>query len=481
MSPVAEMPLLEPVTEPSSRETLVAALRQMDSLSKLSEKGLEWLAGHGIEVRVPPGHMIFRQGEPAQAMAILLDGEIQVQRRVGGMQHNVFVGRSQQITGLLPYSRMKEHGGDGIATQETWSLLYPKTLFTELLRDVPEFGGIAVAVLLDRVREVTRIEQQSEKLNALNQLAGNLAHELNNPASAAQRSAMHLRAELKEYGHQKFALGALCLDEAAIANVRAWEASLSPGETEGLAPLEAAERETPLLEWLQNHGVMEPWELSAALAESGVQPADLDRLAEFLDTNGVATYLLQYASARRMERMTGSVLNATERIFRIIDAIKDYAYLDQAPLQEINIPQALHNTLTLLQSRLTHVELVENYAPDIPPISIFVTEMNQVWMALLENALDAIDDHGRLELRAYADSQTITVEIINDGPGIPEDMRGRIFEPFYTTKGPGPHLGLGLDTVTRIVRKHRGAVTVQQVDRGTCFQVRLPIDQGRAY
>ncbi len=232
---------------------------------------------------------------------------------------------------------------------------------------------------------------------------------------------------------------------------------------------------------MSEHGVDETWKITSELAELGVTPAQLDPLTEMLDAHGLSVVLAQFASSVRAERMTEAMIDSTARIFDLIRAIKDYSYMDQAPIQEVDIPKSLENTLSMLQSRLQFVQVTREYAPDLPCISAYGSELNQVWMALLENALDAIHDRGEIQLKVQVSGDLILIEVWDNGPGIPPELKDRIFEPFFTTKAPGKGLGLGLDQVTRIVRKHRGYVRVQSMPGATCFQVRLPIDQLQAY
>jgi signal transduction histidine kinase len=200
-----------------------------------------------------------------------------------------------------------------------------------------------------------------------------------------------------------------------------------------------------------------------------------------LDPAATTVVLSQFASSLRAERMTEVMIDSTARTFDLIKAIKDYSYMDQAPIQETDIPRGLENTLTMLQSRLRKVEVVRDYEPELPCISAYASELNQVWTALIENALDAIQDEGRIELKASVSGDLLLVEVWDNGPGIPADIRDRIFEPFFTTKPPGRGLGLGLDVVMRIIMKHRGFVSVQSAPGATCFQVRLPLQQLQAY
>jgi signal transduction histidine kinase len=340
-----------------------------------------------------------------------------------------------------------------------------------------------VGILLDRVREVTRIEQQSEKLNALGKLAGNLAHELNNPASAAQRSAAGILEELRVYGHERFNLGRLCLNAAKTESVLAWEDQVRAEAKRSGKPLEAEQtyREDAIVRWLQERNIDESWHIAPELAEFGVVPAQLEPLTGFLDPGAIAVVLSQFTSSLRTERIAEAMIDSTARIFDLIRAIKDYSYMDQMPIQEVDIPQGLENTLAMLASRLRKVEVIRDYEPNLPCVSAYGRELNQVWTALIENALDAVQDEGQIKLIARTAGDLLLVEIWDDGPGIPPELQARIFEPFFTTKAPGSGLGLGLDVVNRIVRMHRGYVTVQSKPGATCFQVRLPLQQAQSY
>jgi signal transduction histidine kinase len=466
---------------PTPLKELVAALKRVTPLQGMEEFEYEWLATHGTERFAEAGETIFREGEPANEMTIMLKGEIHVRREHSGPAA-FWVGRSGIISGLLPYSRMKTYGGHGYAVAKTWGLQYPKSIFPEMIAAVPSMTQRCVSVLLDRVREITRMEQQTEKLNALGKLAGNLAHELNNPASAAQRAASGLLDELHVYGQEKFRLGGLCLSEAHLLVVRKWQdAVIEHAKEHRGKTADIAAREDQLSAWMRDHNIDESWRISPELAEAGITLEGLECLTVFLDADALAVVLTQLASSLRARGMAEAMLDSTSRIFDLIRAIKDYSYMDQAPIQEIDIPQGLENTLTMLQSRLKHVEIERRFAPDLPHISAYASELNQVWMALLENALDAIQDRGKLTLSVHVSGDMLLIEVWDDGPGIPPELQDRIFEPFFTTKAPGLGLGLGLDSVQRTIRKHRGYVRVQSEPGATCFQIRLPIEQLQAY
>ncbi len=357
-----------------------------------------------------------------------------------------------------------------------------------MLAAIPSMTQRCVSVLLDRVREVTRMEQQAEKLSALGKLAANLAHELNNPASAAQRSASSLFSELRNYGDQKYRLGNLCLSDTQTSHYRSWISRTRSrmAEDEALAqaapnPLAEIDRETILIKWLEEHHIPNPWAIAPALSETTITTGELDELAAIATSEVLPVALGSFASSLRAERMAETVVNSTVRIFDLIRAIKDYSYMDQAPIQEVDLAQSLENTLAMFQSRLHDVTVETNFDTALPPVGAYGSELNQVWTALIENALDAMKDRGTLRIETRLSGQMAFVEVWDSGPGIEPELKSRIFEPFYTTKAPGRGLGLGLDTVQRIVTKHSGFVSVESKPGATCFQVRLPLDQAQAY
>ena len=473
-----------PVVTSSDRiAALTEALRKVAPLAGMTDEEYLWLATNGTERFADANTTLFKQGEPATRMSILLKGEVQVQRDRIGAAPVLFIGRAGQITGLLPFSRMQTYGGHGLTTAPTWAVEYDRSLFPRMLAEIPSMTQRVVSILLDRSREVTRMEQQSEKLNALGKLAGNLAHELNNPASAAQRAASGMLQELETFGRERFRLGSLCFEREHVEALREWDQHMRRS-LEGkpvLTPAQVAIREEALVRWLQERQIPNTGQIAPEFAEAGITPEHLAALPEFLTPESTALLLSQHASTLRTERMAEAMLDSTARIFDLIRAIKDYSYMDQAPIQDVDVPQSLENTLAMLQSRLQHVVVERNYEPNLPIISAYGSELNQVWTLLLENALDAIKNRGRIILRVRPASEMILVEVEDNGPGIPKDLQGRIFEPFFTTKAPGLGLGLGLDTAQRIVRMHRGFISVASMPGRTCFQVGLPLQQTGAY
>lgn len=473
--------------EPTPIDRIISALRTIAVLDGLTDREYEWLAAHSTERVGPDGALIFREGEPSQHTHIILRGDVMAQRRKSGPVA-LFVGRTSRLTGKLPFSRMKTWGADGRSVGPVWVLDIHEDLFEEMLCAIPSMAQRCVSLLLDRVRDFTRMEEQAEKLLALGKLAANLSHELNNPASAAQRSAASLSTELREADEAKYRLGRLFSSEEELNRYKAWvknareyvraSSGFSPLPQ---SPLEATDHEEEVARWLEQHHVTSAWTIAPSLAEARLPLPMLDSLAEAISPEVLSPALETFASALRVERMADTVVDSSGRIFELISAIRGYSFMDQAAVQDVDLPASIENTLAMFRSRTANVKITLEYDEGLPLVSAYGSELNQVWSALIENALDAMHDHGTLNIAIRVTGQTVIIEILDDGPGIPEIIQSRIFEPFFTTKPIGTAMGLGLDRVQRIVNKHGGSVAMESKPGATCAQVRIPINRLRAY
>jgi len=479
-------PAVNPPASPTPLGQIAEAIERIGPLLGLPLEDRLWLATHGQEYVANTGDVLFEEGAPALHMILILKGEIHVRRQHGGPMA-LFIGRTGQMTGVLPFSRMKGYGGQGFAITPVWALLIPKSLFPQMLQAIPSMTQRIVSTLLDRVREVTRIEQQAEKLAALGKLAGNLAHELNNPASAAQSAASSLNAALNANRENRFKLVNLCLNQDQVQAIQSWEEDIlsRTGPLKQLIqPFDAGAyiaREDSIRAWLTALGCPDTWEIAPLLAEQSVAVADLDSLRSILSVNETCVSLQFFARYLSSSRSVQTLAHSTSRIFDLIDAIKDYSGMDRAPILEVDVPAGLDATLQMLQSRISTVRVERNYESNLPLINAYGGELNQVWTALIENALDALQGDGLLRLACRLEADMLLVEVWDSGPGIPLELQERIFEPFFTTKPPGQGLGLGLDNAMRIVSKHRGHLGVRSEPGSTCFRVRLPLDQLQAY
>jgi signal transduction histidine kinase len=471
-----------PPAEASNLPDIVSALRTLSELDGLTEEEYVWIAAHSTERVGSDGAIVFTENEPSHHLNFFLRGEVLVHRRKSGPVA-LFIGRTGRVTGKLPYSRMKAWAGDGLASGSFWSLDVHEDLFPAMLSAIPSMAQRCVWILLDRVREFTRADEQTVKLIALGKLAANLAHELNNPASAARSAASTIASNLSGDDEAKYSLGYLCQSKEELDAYRAWlerargyiAKNRDPGQ------LTASDREDELLNWLEARQIPNAWTIAPLLAEAALPIELLETLASAVSSSVLTLAIGNVAAVVRTQRAASTIVGSTTRIFDIISAIKNYSYMDQGPIQEINLAESLDNTLAMFGSRLKQVIVEREYDPNMPTFKAFGSELNQIWTAIIENSLDAMKDRGILRLSTKLKGRLVFVEVWDDGPGIDPALIARIFEPFFTTKPIGAGLGLGLDVVQRVVTKHFGTVSVESKPSSTCFQVRLPLDRMQVY
>jgi signal transduction histidine kinase len=474
-------------TEPhqaSTSEERIAALHLIAELNGLTLEELRWIADACTERFVQDGDLIFSQGAPPHHLIFVLAGEVVIKRHTSSPV-SVLTGRTGRITGKTPFSRIRAWNADGRASGDVWLLELQESRFPELLTAIPSMTERLVRVLIDRNREYTRAEEQLGKLSALSKLAGNLAHELNNPASAARSAALVLRQN-SEYVRNpaRYQLGLGLPDQEALDSytkgLEAIRSKVGSGNISNSSTL-AGELEDAVLDWLARKGFEEAWRLAPILAEAGVSIRDLEEFLARVPLELQPIALSDLLATVSENVAIASVIQATERIFRIVTAVKDYSYMDRQPLQEVDLPVALDDVLMMFQPRLKDVIIEKNAAPDLPLFQGFGSELNQAFSALIENGLDAMGDKGTLTLAVKLQDKKFLIEIEDSGHGIPNEFQDRVFEPFFTTKPFGSGLGLGLDTVQRVVAKHFGTVSFDTSTRGTTFHVRLPIDRVEIY
>jgi signal transduction histidine kinase len=459
-------------------QSLEGALRKIEVFADLRDDQLQWFASSGEEIRLAPGDVLLREGDPADALFVLLDGEVRGRRENGGADSPGFVGRTGAVTGLLPFSRMTKFPLTARAITPSWILRLHKDHFPEMLQRIPELLQRLVGVMADRIREYSRAEQQRDKLSALGKLSAGLAHELNNPASAAGRAAEGLREYMRELRRLN-----KVLDDASLScEERSLLASLEDKLVDRLASapprdaLEQSDLEDEIASWLNRRNIPNASRLASGLVEAGVDCGALEKLGAKFRDDILSSILSRVVSSVGSERLTREIEASTGRISELVRAIKEYTYMDQAPEQEVDVHRGIESTLTMLKFRLKHgVEVKREFDTALPKIFAHGSELNQVWTNLIDNAIDAMGGKGELTIRTSQELDFLLVEIIDSGPGITDSVIPHIFEPFFTTKGVGEGTGMGLDTVYRIVRAHRGEISVDSVPGRTNFQVRLPL------
>jgi len=450
-------------------------LLNIPAFAGLPDDQIAWFLSKSDELPLAAGGTYVRQGDPADAMFVLLEGQFQFRGEFGG-QTVVFPSKAGDVTGVLPFSRMKEFTVTGRALTDARILRFPTSLFPELMQRMPELVQRLVGLMSDRIRETTRLEQQRDRLAALGKLSAGLAHELNNPASAARRATSQLRQILKRIKDASHELGRRELTPQQKAEIENLEASFVQRDEPPPDALTASDLEDEIDSLLRSHGQNDLWQLSADLARRGVKPAALESLFRSLDAGTARAALIRLAASLEVANLLKEIESSTSRISDLVLAIKEYTFMDQAPVQNVDIIKSLENTLTILNYKLKHGVVVKRDYQRVPLlVNSFGSELSQVWTNLIDNAVDAMGGNGVLRVRTYRDDSCVVVEIGDNGPGISPEIKPHIFEPFFTTKGVGLGTGLGLDTVQRIVKKHRGSIEVTSQPGDTRFQVWLPL------
>ena len=463
------------MTENSRTESLIAGLRKVPQFADLAQDELEWFVGHAEERTLKPGEIIVAEDTQAEWMVVVLEGEMRGRREGDGPDSQNYLAKAPAVTGFLPFSRMKKVPMTARATTPFRALYLHSSHFPELLQRIPALAARIVGVLTDRVRTFTQATQEREKLAALGKLSAGLAHELNNPSAAARRSASALRDCLQRLRDVSRS-SVLGTDDCAALAKREEQirAALKPAQFKD--EFERVDREEAIQSWLEARNVADAWKLAPLLTEANLTDAHLQSFAEAAGRS-LGPELTRFATVLEMERIADELENSTARISDLIKAIKEYSYMDQAKLQEVDITKSLETTLTIMHHKLKRgISVTRNYDPDLPKIMAYGSELNQVWTNLIDNAADAMGDSGKLRIRTARENDYILVEIADSGPGIPEDVKPRIFDPFFTTKGVGEGTGLGLDFAYRIVTGMHGQISVDSVPGDTRFAVRIPIE-----
>ncbi len=452
-----------------------AELSRIPAFAGLPEDQIAWFIAQAEELRFQAGDTLMTVGDPADAMFITLEGQFQARGEFGGETFIITVNAGQ-VTGRLPFSRMKTFTFGARAITDCRILRFPESKFHDLVQKMPELAERLVGMMTDRVRETTRREQQRDRLAALGKLSAGLAHELNNPASAAKRASSQLREILQKIRDAAHELGRRDLTATQKAEIEKLEASIIQHKDPPPDTLAMSDLEEQLDSLLRSHGQNDLWQLAAGLAQRNIQPEVLESLFAEFDSGTARAALVRIAAVAEVYSLLDEIESSAARISDLVLAIKEYTYMDQSPVQNVDIVKSLESTLTILNHKLKRGVSVQREYQRMPLlVNSFGSELNQVWTNLIDNAIDAMGGQGELRVRTYRDDSCAVVEIGDNGPGISPEVQTHMFEPFFTTKGVGEGTGLGLDTVQRIVKKHRGTIQVTSKPGDTRFQVWLPL------
>ena len=466
--------------------TKVEELRQSTLFEDFTDEQLEEVIGWGSEARVPRGEVYAREGEPIEHLYIVLEGEMRITKQVDGRETVLNTYGPGVFFGEVPLMAGTPFLASGRALEDSRLFLLPESEFRRMLSVYPSFSNAVLKTMAWRVQHLQSVAQQRQQLESLGTLAAGLAHELNNPAAASVRAAGRLRECFE-------AMRTIGLEVSRLAS----SGNLSPEEIEGIGristqalaraataehqnSLDSSDNEENMALWMEDRGVTdEAWDYAATFTEAGLDVGFLEEIDEVVASECIGEALRYQEAVLAVAGLVEEVESSTTRVSSLVETMKAYSHMDQTPLREINVNEELENTLAILAYRLDAAE-VEREFGDLPTVTAYGSELNQVWTSLLENAVDAVagEDAGRIRVRTRCENDVVLVQIEDDGPGIPEELQARIFEPFFTTKGVGEGTGLGLDVSYRIVvGRHNGDIrVVSGPGEGTCMEIRLPVD-----
>ena len=467
------------LTFPPMSEVL-KTFKAIPEFAKVPESQLQWLADHGKIVHFKDGEKVFRTGDPIDELRIMIKGEVGFYLQQNGNLRYIDILVPGEITGLLPYSRLKNSIAEGVARGETTIFNLNRAQFPEMISKHYELTEVLVHAMTDRVRDFTKQQQQNEKMVALGKLSAGLAHELNNPSAAVIRSAQELKKHLSNLPEKFKGVIRIKTTEEVVDFVNNLVFSkIANASPRSLSMSERMEREDQITEWLESNEIPDTDEMMESFAEFNLVPADLETLKSKVRPEDRPAVIHWINQVLITERLVNEIHEASKRINGLVCSIKSYTHMDQNPEKTpVDIHEGIRNTITMLNHKIkkNNIKLIESFQPDLPKAAIYVSAMNQVWTNLIDNAVDAMEGRTNnvLEIKTLRDREFIWVFFIDNGPGIPDDIKDKIFDPFFTTKPIGKGTGLGLEVVRQIIRQHNGDVTVVSQPGRTELKVCFP-------
>lgn len=473
-------------------------LRRLELFSALPEADLDWLSAQAEPFALAAGETLLEEGAPGDAAFIVLEGELEVTKKSDVQNIVIAIREPGEVVGEMALLDHSPRMATVRAIRDSNLLKIRGETFQELLSQKPSAALAILHTVTKRLRQNESLLRQNEKMAALGTLSAGLAHELNNPAAAVRRSVEQLRSELAQWTKASIDLDHCTLTPAqirvindlktAIESRRTRDASTSLREASrrdstslGLDPLARSDREADIQTWLESLGLEEAWDSAPTLVACGWELVPLKKLESDFDPETLILVIKWLAAGCAVYSLLDETSTGADRISEIVKSVKAYSYLDQAPIQNVDVHEGLENTLIILSHKTKEgIKISREYSTDLPRIEAYGSELNQLWTNIIDNAIDAMNGEGNLTLRTTISKDgCLVVEIEDSGPGIPAEIQQRIFEPFFTTKPPGQGTGLGLHIVYTIVNKHYGQIRVVSRPGSTCFQVTLPVQLPR--
>jgi signal transduction histidine kinase len=461
---------------------LVDRLAALSPLAHIPREELNWLAAHSRFEAWEAGKVVAPKGKRIETLWIVLSGHIAIRVDRGAGPRLVMEWRTGDVGGMLPYSRMTGPPGNSYLEEATEFLLIHEKCFPEMVHRCPVFTAHTVHIMLDRARAFNTSDLQDEKMIALGKLAAGLAHELNNPASAAVRDAKLLLESLAKADSAARVLGAMVLTDEMMASIeRTRDTCLAKPASTVLSPIEQADREDEFADWLMNHHSDPAY--AASLAETAVTIEALNNLTNAIPGGALNAALRWIATGCATQSLAVDIERAATRIYGLVAAVKNFTYMDNlAGPESVDVEAGLRDTVRVIASkaRSKGVAITLNIDPNLPRAYATGAELNQVWLNLIDNALDAVSESGQISISARRELDRLVVRVVDNGPGIPKEIMPQIFDPFFTTKAPGYGTGLGLDITRRLLRRYHGEIAFSSRPGRTEFRVSLLIEKSSA-
>lgn len=454
-------------------------LRKVPLFADLSDEDLQALCQMVDVISLPEGQTLFSEGDLGKHAYIVKEGQVEVYKTLDGKRVQLEIHSSGAVIGEMALLESAPRSASVRAVSDCRLIAIDQDEFTKLLNAHPGVTLTMLHTVTSRLRSMELMLGQSEKLAALGTFTAGIAHELNNPVAAVQRGAGQLTDVVSRLQSNQMDLLRLRLsfDQINYLHQLGERARRLALASEDLDALTRSDREASLEAWLSDHHLADAWELSPVLVDLGFDVSSLGEMAAILPETHLALFLRVTIENYNLFTLLHEIGQGASRMHEIVKALKSYSYLDQAPIQEVDVHEGLNDTLVILRHKLKEgIQIRKEYDPSLPRILAYGSELNQVWTNILDNAIDAVAGKGNITIRTVRDRDRIKVAIEDDGPGIPDEIQSRIFNPFFTTKPLGKGTGLGLNISYNIVHKHRGDIHVESRPGKTIFQVILPIN-----